>query len=62
MLAGVCVLLFAGPAFMIHCLARVNIAVDSLEVVGVLASYHHDRVLRAKVNPIVLWVCVLVFT
>ena len=37
-------LLFAGPVFMIRCLARVDFAVDGLEVVGVVASYDHGQV------------------
>ena len=32
------VLLINGPVFMIHCLAGVDVAVDGLDVVGVVAS------------------------
>ena len=36
--AGVCVILIAGPVFMIRCLAGVDVAVDGIEVVGVEAA------------------------
>ena len=47
-------LLFAGPVFMIRCLAGVDVAVDGLEVVEVVASYHHGRADGGKLYPIVL--------
>ena len=48
MLADVCVLLIAGPVFMIRCLAGVDVAVDSLDLVGVVPSNHQGWVAESQ--------------
>ena len=55
MLVGGGVLLIAGTVFMIHCRTRIDVPVDGIEVVGVKASSHQGWLLRAKLDPNVLW-------
>ena len=46
MLAVVSVLLVAGPVFMVRCLAGVDVAVDGLDVVGMMLQIISGRLLK----------------
>ena len=51
MLNVVCVLFVAGPVFMVHCLAGVDVAVEGLEVVELELQIVYGRLLRARLIP-----------
>ena len=48
MLAVVGVLLVAGPIFMVHCLAGVDVAIDGLDAVELELQIVFGRLLRAR--------------